>query len=61
MQASTAEQPAPCIAGGRVRSATAVIPQDGLAALDELMTVVEALCPVWPPRPIGDGRGPYRL
>ena len=25
--------------------------QDSLAALDELMVVVEALCPVWPDRP----------
>lgn len=26
-------------------------PADPFAALDELMVVVEALCPEWPPRP----------
>lgn len=30
-------------------------PADPYAALDDLMTVVEALCPVWPARP---GIGP---
>lgn len=25
---------------------------DPYAALDDLMCVIEALCPIWPPRPI---------
>ena len=37
------------VANGGVQSA--VEPAgDGLAALDDLMSVIEALCPTWPPR-----------
>jgi hypothetical protein len=27
-------------------------PEDPFAALDDLMCVIEALCPVWPQRPL---------
>lgn len=33
--------------------AAAVPWRDPYAALDDLMCVIEALCPVWPPRPTG--------
>jgi hypothetical protein len=36
-------------------------PFDAFAALDDLMCVVEALCPVWPERPISANPGIYRL
>ena len=32
-------------------------PQDPMRALDDLMVVVEALCPVWPERPLFKDRG----
>jgi hypothetical protein len=36
-------------------------PFDAFAALDDLMCVVEALCPVWPSKPISANRGSYKL
>ena len=30
-------------------------PEDPFAALDDLMCVIEALCPVWPERPTFEG------
>jgi len=42
--------------GGLSRS-----PFDAFAALDDLMCVVEALCPVWPAKPVTADRGSYRL
>jgi hypothetical protein len=36
-------------------------PEDPYRALDELMEVLEALCPVWPDRPVGRGAHDYRL
>jgi len=45
----------PFIAEGGV-AYTADVTRDPFEALDDLMTVVEALCPVWPPRgPTKDG------
>jgi hypothetical protein len=35
-------------------------PRDPYQVLDELMVVVEALCPTWPTRPI-TGTGQFRL
>ena len=37
------------VANGGVRTSVESAP-DGLAALDDLMSVIEALCPTWPPR-----------
>ena len=34
---------------------------DPLAALDQLMVVVEALCPVWPERPTFEGSTRFLL
>ena len=39
----------PFAADGGIRSSVAR-PEDGLRELDELMVVVEALCPRWPAR-----------
>jgi hypothetical protein len=47
---SFAESPdAPFAAEGGLR-APSPVDGDPYQALDDLMTVVEALCPVWPPR-----------
>jgi hypothetical protein len=35
--------------------------EDPFRALDDLMAVVEALCPVWPEREPFDGKGEMRL
>jgi hypothetical protein len=35
--------------------------RDPFAALDDLMLVIEALCPRWPPRHTVIGRGSFRL
>jgi len=42
------------VKGGSV--AQRPIPRDPYAALDDLMVVVEALCPQWPARPLFKGR-----
>ena len=34
---------------------------DPYRVLDDLMTVIEALCPVWPPREIGGPMNDLRL
>ena len=36
-------------------------PDEPFAALDNLMFVVEGLCPVWPPKPIDGTGGCYKL
>ena len=41
--------------------ATMAKSRDPFAALDDLMFVVEALCPVWPPRPGFGPMGNLRL
>jgi hypothetical protein len=50
----------PLIADGGI---TVPIPPlvDPYKALDELMVVVEALCPVWPQRETFEGHGPMLL
>lgn len=51
---------APIIADGGV-TAPATALADPYQALDELMAVVEELCPVWPPRPTFANESNYRL
>lgn len=36
-------------------------PADPFEALDDLMTVIEALCPVWPQREVLPATGEFRL
>jgi hypothetical protein len=42
----------PFAADGGITHAPAVTSRDPFEALDDLMTVIEALCPVWPHREI---------
>jgi hypothetical protein len=42
----------PFAADGGMTHVPAVASSDPLEALDDLMTVIEALCPVWPSREI---------
>jgi len=51
MNSSKALADTPFAASAGVRS-PAPLEADPYAALDELMVVVEALCPEWPPRPV---------
>ena len=44
-----ASRPSLIVANGGVRSVVDP-PADGFAALDDLMAVIEALCPTWPQR-----------
>lgn len=46
---------------GAVRSAPRPDSRDPFADLDDLMCVIEALCPVWPARPVERPLGIYRL
>jgi hypothetical protein len=43
--------PTPLTADGGLPAAPVETGRDPFRALDELMVVVEALCPVWPERP----------
>lgn len=45
----------PIIAEGGIVAATSIA-RDPYATLDDLMVVVEALCPQWPARPLFKGR-----
>lgn len=45
----------PIIGEGGIVTATSIA-RDPYAALDDLMVVVEALCPQWPARPLFKGR-----
>ncbi len=60
--ANSIDAPAPVhFARGGLRHRTGPrVPQDPILAWLELMEVVEALCPQWPPRYIAVG-GQYRL
>jgi hypothetical protein len=42
----------PIAADGGIAHVPAVAGRDPFEALDDLMTVIEALCPVWPDREI---------
>jgi hypothetical protein len=50
MSSSEKSTDAPIAAGGGVIPPAAT-PADPFQALDDLMAVIEELCPVWPPRP----------
>lgn len=50
MSSSAKSTEAPLAAGAGIDVAPTV-PDDPYEALDDLMAVVEALCPVWPKRP----------
>jgi hypothetical protein len=59
MNCSMQDDKAPFVAdGGLAQVATS--DRDPYEALDDLMVVVEALCPKWPPRP-ATTRGPFKL
>ena len=45
--------------GGIVAATTSE--REPYEALDDLMSVIEALCPTWPPREISSGTGPFLL
>lgn len=49
------------LADGGAAPRTPVHVDDPYRALDDLMAVVEALCPVWPPREIGGPMDDLRL
>lgn len=49
------------LAGGDVVTLPASRVQDPYAALDELMVVIEALCPTWPERALFPEKGDFRL
>ncbi|MBK7657606.1 MAG: hypothetical protein IPJ28_00035 [Betaproteobacteria bacterium] len=51
MNSSKTLAEAPFAASAGIQS-PAIAEQDPYRALDELMVVVEALCPEWPPRPL---------
>ena len=57
---STELTPHPLAAEGGV-PASAESTRDPYEVLDELMAVVEALCPVWPERPIFSETDRFRL
>jgi len=48
------------VAHGGVTAPKAEI-RDPFAELDDLMTVIEALCPEWPARPFPTGKEIYKL
>jgi hypothetical protein len=60
MSSSEKSTDAPIIAGGGVPAPERVV-ADPYQALDELMAVIEELCPVWPPRPTFTSESNYRL
>jgi len=51
---------APIVAEGGINTPMAA-PADPFQALDDLMVVIEELCPVWPARPIFTNESVYRL
>lgn len=55
-----ASRPPLLVANGGVRSSVEPA-ADGLAALDDLMSVIEALCPTWPPREYSGSMPDMRL
>lgn len=60
MSCSEKSSDAPIIGNAGVAPAVAP-PADPFQALDDLMVVVEELCPVWPPRPIFTNESSNRL
>ena len=51
----------PLVADGGLPSTHAESGRDPFQALDDLMVVVEALCPVWPDRPTFEGATRFLL
>jgi hypothetical protein len=60
MSSSEKSTDAPIVAGGGVTTPQAVL-ADPYQALDDLMVVIEELCPVWPPRPTFADESTYLL
>lgn len=60
MSSSEKSTDAPIVAEGGV-TPSADPPADPFQALDDLMVVVEELCPVWPSRPIFTNESNNRL
>jgi len=60
MSSSEKSTNAPIVAEGGVESPLPV-PADPYQALDELMAVLEELCPVWPTRPTFKNESDNRL
>lgn len=54
------EGEAPFAAGGGI-DLPVDTDRDPFEVLDDLMCVVEALCPSWPPRPLFSDSGEFRL
>ena len=50
----------PLAAGGGIATAPPEV-KDPFAALDDLMVVIEALCPTWPQRELFAAAGDWRL
>lgn len=46
---------------GSTAATESVVRPDPFETLDDLMWVIEALCPAWPPRPTFAGAGPFIL
>jgi hypothetical protein len=57
---SASELPALFVSEGGV-VATVTDEREPYEALDDLMSVIEALCPAWPPREISSGMGKFLL
>lgn len=49
------------LSGGGTAPHTPVLVDDPYRVLDDLMAVVEALCPVWPPREVDGPMNDLRL
>ncbi len=60
MSCSEKSTDAPIVAEGGVNTPPSA-PADPYQALDELMAVIEELCPVWPPRPTFTNESKNRL
>lgn len=55
------DTPAHILLGGGAAPREPVPVDDPYRVLDDLMAVIEALCPVWPPREIGGPMNDLRL
>lgn len=55
------DTPRHILSGGAVAPREPVPVDDPYRVLDDLMAVIEALCPVWPPREIGGPMDNLRL
>ena len=55
------DSPRDILSGGGAAPREPVPVDDPYRVLDDLMAVIEALCPVWPPREIGGPMNDLRL